>query len=71
MKISLTIERFEDNQAILKGDDGICVSWPKDKLPENAKEKEVVTFNLSSEATAKTENDSLAKDILNEILSAE
>jgi hypothetical protein len=70
MKINLTIERFEDNEAILKSEDGFFVSWPKDKLPVDAKEKEIIIFNLNSEAVAETKNDNLAKDILNEILNA-
>ena len=71
MKINLTIERFEDTQAVLTRKDGLCVSWPKTLLPEGAKKNDVIFFNLELSAAAAEDSGCLAKDILNEILKAE
>jgi hypothetical protein len=68
MKISLKIERFENDEAILRDAAGLAFSWPKNKLPFDAKEKDELLFNISSPAEAEKENSALAKNILNEIL---
>lgn len=71
MTIKLTIDRFEGGQAILKTEDGVAISWPKDKLPKDVHEGAVLVFYVTNEKEAEKEKRALAKDILNEILNTE
>lgn len=68
MTIKLTIDRFENNKAILKTDDGETIIWPKSKLLENSHEGMVLMFHITGDAEAEENKKQLAKDILNEIL---
>lgn len=66
-----TIDRIEDNQAIIKLENGTTLLWPKEKLPSNRGEGDVIKLNISSD-TEETENkEDVAKNILNEILQSE
>ena len=42
MNINLTIDRFENEKAVLKTKDNESIIWPKNKLPENLKEGDVI-----------------------------
>jgi len=68
MKSILTIDRFEEDKAVLKTKDGDTVIWPKNKLPENIKEGSVLAFIISRDAETEEEKKELAKSILNEML---
>ncbi len=68
MTIKLTIDRFENDKAILKTENGSTIIWPKDKLPENIHEGMVLIFNIIDDAQAEKDKKQLAKEILNEIL---
>lgn len=68
MNIKLTIDRFENNKAVLKADDGGTVVWPKNKLPSDAREGMILNFNILSDLKAEKDKKELAKEILNEIL---
>lgn len=68
MKINLTIDRFEGEKAVLKDEDGNTIIWPKNKLPEGAKEKAVLTFTVGDDKKSEEDKKNLAKNILNEIL---
>jgi hypothetical protein len=68
MKISLTIDRFESDKAILRGTDGETVVWPKNKLPEEFKEGRSLLFDISADNQTTLNRQTDAKDILNEIL---
>lgn len=68
MKIKLTIDRFENDKAILKTEDRSTIIWPKDQLPENIHEGMVLVFNITNDAKDEKDKKELAKDILNEIL---
>jgi len=67
MNIKLTIDRFEEEKAVLKTEDGISIVWPKDKLPKESHEGMILIFNIN-DANAEKNDQKLAKDILNEIL---
>jgi len=71
MKLKLTIDRFEEDKAVLKTDDGFSIIWPKNKLPEDSHEGMVLIFNITDDAETEKNNKQLAKDILNEILNTE
>lgn len=61
-----TVDSFEENLVVLLFDDGEKVVWPKDKLPYDVKEGQIVWLSFFKEAAEKQKK--LAKEILNEIL---
>ena len=69
MRINLTIDRFEGDKVILKTKDNETIVWPKNKLPENIHEGQVLTVSVGNEKNDNSKQ--LAKDILNEILNPE
>lgn len=71
MKFEFTVDRFEDNKAVLRSEYNETVIWPKEKLPTNIKEGSIVAFMISDGSEIKDEKTNLAKDILNEILNVE
>ena len=68
MNIKLTIDRIEGDEAVLKTEDGQSVVWPKNKLPDGARESMALNFNILSDAETEKDKKELAKEILNEIL---
>lgn len=71
MQIQAVIDRFEGNKAVLLvGDDEKKVVWPKEILPIEAQEGDIlhVNFRVDSEGTAaaRAEADRLLKQILEE-----
>jgi len=68
MKYLLTIDRFEEDKAILKTEDNKTIVWPKQKLPSDIKEGAVLTFIITKDLETEDEKKELAKNILNEIL---
>jgi hypothetical protein len=70
MIIELTIDRFEGEKAVLTAKDGSHIIWPKNKLPDDAKEGSTLEFSIRDDKTAEIEKKEIAKKILNEILDA-
>lgn len=68
MKYTLIIDRFEQNQAVLKTNDNETIIWPKNKLPRDIKEGGVLIFNINTNAEVENDKRELARNILNEIL---
>ena len=68
MYINLTIDRFEEDKAVLKTENNETIIWPKDKLPAEAREGSVLQFEIKADKAAAADKKQLAKDILNEIL---
>ncbi|MDP2754058.1 MAG: DUF3006 domain-containing protein [Nitrospirota bacterium] len=71
MIIKLTIDRFEGEKAVLIAESGEQIIWPKNKLPEQAREGMVLSFNVQNSEEAEKDKKELAKNILNEILKTE
>ncbi|MFA4833650.1 MAG: DUF3006 domain-containing protein [Patescibacteria group bacterium] len=71
MEYLLTIDRFEDEKAVLKTEKGETIIWPKDKLPAEAKESAVLIFSIRGDKEKENDKKGLAKDILNELLKVE
>lgn len=69
MILTLIIDRFEGEQAVLKTEKNETIVWPKNQLPIGSKEGSVLTFAITGEG--EKDNRQLAKDILNEILNPE
>jgi len=68
MKITVTIDRFEGDKAVLITKDKQAINWPKDKLPQKTKEGTVLEINIVDAANKTNDNKQLAKNILSEIL---
>ncbi len=71
MEIKLSLDRFEDDRAILKTEEGHYISWPTSLLPKDVKEGEAVSFSVHTDKEKTTKNKEVAKSILNEILNTE
>lgn len=71
MTLELTIDRIEEEKAILKSDDGETIIWPKHLLPSSSKESSILVFNIHGDKESEQEKKDLAKDILNELLDVE
>jgi hypothetical protein len=70
MKVKLTIDRIEGEEAVLLTDDNTSINWPKKKLPENAYVGMPLEFFISENGQG-ADDRKLAKEILNEILDNE
>lgn len=66
--IKAAIDRFEDDFAIIKTEDGQEIRWPKQDLPEDAREGSGVRLGIATSQTDEEERAKLAKTLLNEIL---
>lgn len=66
--LKATVDRIENNFAIIKTEDKQEILWPIDNLPEDAKEGSTVRLNLSTSKTDEEERVKLAKSLLEEIL---
>lgn len=66
--LKVKVERLEEKQGVLKTEDGQSLFVSLDLLPENLVEGDFVSLTLSSCREVKEDQESLAKDILNEIL---
>jgi len=68
IEIKVSLEKFEGKNAILKNEDGQEIIWPIKLLPNDLKEGEVVKLILKTGAEIESEKQTLAKEMLNEIL---
>jgi len=68
MLIKLTIDRFEEDKAVLKTEENETIIWPKNKLPKNLNEGAKLLFLITNNKEEEKLGKQLAKDILNEIL---
>ncbi|MBU0722553.1 DUF3006 domain-containing protein [Patescibacteria group bacterium] len=66
--IKLTIDRFEEDKAILVADDGTAIIWPKNKLPTDVHEGSVLSLDIREAIEREKLNKQTAKDIINEII---
>jgi len=66
-ELKTVIDRFEDRQAVLVyGKTSIL--WPKDKLPDDAKEGDSIVLIAKRDIDATKDQEELARTILNELL---
>ena len=68
MQIKLTVDRFEEDRAVLIAADGASLSWPKNKLPDNLSEGAALNFEILEEKERAAKDKQTAKDIINEII---
>jgi hypothetical protein len=60
MEIELKLERLEEGRAFLRDEKGRLLVWPRDLLPSEALEGDLLPFSYGR-------GGNIAKDILNEI----
>ena len=70
-ELTATIDRIEEDKAILVFDDGQKLIIPINKLPANSSAGKILEINLNANENETNEKERLAKDVLNEILSNE
>jgi len=63
-----TIDRFEEEYAVIKLEDGQTVDWPIVNLPEDLAEGETIKIYIKSGSEETEANAGQAKKILNELL---
>lgn len=68
MLIKFTVDRFEENKAVLITGDGETIIWPKNKLPANVHEGSCLIFDVAEKKEQEKLNKQTAKDIINEII---
>jgi hypothetical protein len=68
MLIKLTVDRFEEDKAVLAADDGTMIIWPKNKLLADVHEGSVLSFDIRENAEREKIDKQTAKDIINEIV---
>jgi len=66
-----TIDRFEDDLAVIKLETGTTLLWPKANMASDLHEGSVIKISLGSNLTQTAEAENLAKNVLNEILTNE
>ena len=66
--INLTLDRFEENKAVLYSETNDEIILPKKMLPKEAIEGESIVLTLATDEAETKRREGKAKDILNEIL---
>jgi hypothetical protein len=69
-EIKTTIDRFEGDFAVLSYGNG-TFNWPKDKLPDEAKEGDIFVLIAKRDVDATKDREELAKTLLNDLLKKE
>lgn len=68
LTIKGTIDRFEQEKAVIIIDNNQQIIWPKNKLPMDCLAGDSITLTIKTDEKASTENEKNAKQILNDIL---
>ncbi|HAM88268.1 MAG: hypothetical protein US83_C0010G0089 [Candidatus Falkowbacteria bacterium GW2011_GWC2_38_22] len=68
METKATIDRFENDKAVLVLKNKETIIWPKNLLPDNAQEGMVLEISIYDDKSETEKNTKQAKNILNEIL---
>ena len=69
MKIEVTIDRFEGTKAVLLyGEHGLIINWPRELLPEDLQEGDVLTINIKKDGKATQKALKQTENLLRELL---
>jgi len=71
MKTEWIVDRLEGEQVVLMATDKTTVVFPKDKLPAEIKEGQVLYFKIETSLEEEHKIKESAKEILNEILNTD
>lgn len=66
-ELRVVVDRFEGQVAVLTYSEGE-IHWPKDRLPNDVCEGDVLVLNAKRDADATKDRAELAKTMLNELL---
>ncbi len=64
----LVVDRFEGHMAVLRGEGGLEVVYPKKNLPKEAREGSVVVLTAQTGEENRKMREKTAKELLREIL---
>ncbi len=67
--LQATVKDIDKQKAVLVTTDQQTIDWPLASLPDDVKVGDTVTLELHSQASEQERNQTIAKAILNEILS--
>lgn len=67
-KLKLTIDRFEEDRAVLLADDGRFAVWPREWLPEGASEGQAIFLEPRLDPEEEAARRKLAQSMLKELL---
>ena len=62
------IDRFEEEYAVIKLEDGQTIDWPLGNLPEDLGEGEAIKISIKNNTAAEEKQNNQAKEILNTLL---
>lgn len=69
MKVELVIDRFEGARAVLLCDaEGSVINWPKEMLPEDAREGDVLAITIKKDRKATEKALAATEKLLRELL---
>ena len=68
--INGVVDRYEGENAVIILKHRQIIHWPKDKLPEDIKEGDIVWLRVSHDKDLTKEREKLARKILEEILNS-
>lgn len=63
-----TIDRLEENRAVIRTDDGQQIIWPIAKMPDGTSEGDVVKIAINNDQSETLAKEKIAKAVLNELL---
>lgn len=66
-ELKTIVDRFEGDYAVLNHH-GEQIFWPKDKVPDDIKEGDVLVLTAKKEEDALKDREELAKTVINELL---
>ena len=66
-KLTLTIDRLENEMAVLKKG-GESINFPRRHLPDGVKEGDIINFVISKDEEKMADTKKMAKEMLNEII---
>lgn len=64
----MIVDRFEEGKAVLRGEAGLEIVYPKHSLPKEAHEGSVVVLTAKTDEVDRAEREKTAKELLREIL---
>lgn len=69
--LHLVIDRFEGRMAVLRGEAGLEINYPKRHLPKGAREGSVIVLTAETDEENWKMRQKTAKELLREILKAD
>ena len=68
--LNFIVDRFEGQMAVLRGDEGLELRYPKKHMPKEAREGSTVVVSVDTLESDRSQREKTAKELLREILKA-